>query len=105
MAEKYTGGQAAHLLDHSIPVDGCEWRTVKTFEPVQKISYQVLLAYVSENFRCVYASEGLVTEIHCKLHGFVANFPREKLEVGERRMMQAIGLHMDQHDHDEWKKL
>lgn len=78
----------------------------KNIDPIQKIlSYQHLLVYVAENFRCVYASEGLVTEIHCKLHGFVTNFPTERLESGELRMMQAIGAHMDQQDHDEWKKL
>lgn len=73
-------------------------------EESKGFTYQYLLTYVSDNFRVSYGQEGIITQVSCKQHGLVASFPRERLEHGERRTMSAIGLHMELHDHDEWKK-
>lgn len=67
----------------------------------KSISYQYLLTYVSENFRVAKEKEGVF--LFCKEHGRFAEYNAVVPVPGETEMMKQIGLHMDLHDHDEWK--
>lgn len=43
-----------------------------------------------------YGYEGLVTELHCREHGFVCNWPREKLSLEHRKVTAAIDKHLEE---------
>jgi hypothetical protein len=101
-----------HLLDHTIPVDGCEWcRDTKPKDrpenqpfPQEDRGYRHLLSYVAENFEALQYGGNMLVLV-CNLHGEVRRWTGLLPKPGELELMQAIGAHMDQHDHDDWKKL
>lgn len=64
-----------------------------------KFSYQQLFTYISDNF--VLSEYRNSFMLICNLHGEVKDWrdgrPTDKEYAG------VVGLHMDRHDHDEWK--